>query len=349
MKNIFEFSKEKLEEDLAKKNISKYRSHQIFDWIYKKNVSDFEEMKNISKKDIEVLKGEYNFQKLNLIKVKESIDGTKKFLFKLDDGNYIETVLMSFNYGKSVCVSTQVGCDMGCSFCASGKDKKVRNLTISEMVLQVLQVKNTLLEDENLTNIVIMGIGEPFDNYDNVIDFIKIVNDSKGINIGARHITVSTCGIVPKILEFADLSLQVNLAISLHFANNEKRSKYMKINKAYNLEKLIDALKIYFDKTKRRITFEYLLIKDVNDSIEDAKELVTLIKGLNAYVNLIPYNDTQMFKRSTKEAQNKFYDYLMKNKINVTLRREQGLDISAACGQLRMKKMRDDYEKRLDN
>ncbi len=349
MKNIFGFSREKLEEDLSKKNISKYRSQQIFDWIYKKNVSSFEEMKNISKKDVLTLKDEYSFEQLKLIEVKESIDGTKKFLFKLYDDNYIETVLMNFNYGKSVCVSTQVGCDMGCSFCASGKDKKVRNLTTSEMVLQVYQVKNALLEEENLTNIVIMGIGEPFDNYDNVIDFIKIVNDNKGINIGARHITVSTCGIVPKILEFADLPLQINLAISLHFANDEKRSKYMKINKAYNLEKLIAALKIYFDKTKRRITFEYLLIKDVNDSIEDAKELVALIKGLNAYVNLIPYNDTQMFKRSTKESQNRFYDYLKKNNINVTLRREQGLDISAACGQLRMKKMRDDYGKRLDN
>lgn len=200
----------------------------------------------------------------------------------------------------------------------------------------------SLTEDERLTNIVIMGIGEPFDNYDNLIDFIKIVNDNKGINIGARHITVSTCGLVPQILKFADLPLQINLAISLHFANDEKRSKYMKINKAYNLEELFKALEVYYTKTNRRITFEYLLIKDVNDSLEDAKELVGLVRNLNAYVNLIPYNDTQQFSRSTKEVQNNFYDYLMKNKINVTLRREQGIDISAACGQLRIKKMKED-------
>ncbi|MDD3381920.1 MAG: 23S rRNA (adenine(2503)-C(2))-methyltransferase RlmN [Bacilli bacterium] len=349
MKNIFEFSREKLEEDLLSKGISKYRSQQIFDWIYKKNVLDVEKMQNISKIDIEIIKNEYSFEKMKVVDVKESSDRTKKFLFELNDGNYIETVLMNFSYGKSICISTQVGCDMGCSFCASGKDKKVRDLTVAEMVLQVVQVKDSLVEGENLTNIVIMGIGEPFDNYINLIDFIKIVNDNKGINIGARHITVSTCGLVPQILEFANLPLQVNLAISLHFANDEKRSKYMKINKAYNLEKLFNALEIYYNKTNRRITFEYLLIKEVNDSLTDAKQLVSLIKGLNAYVNLIPYNDTQMFSRSPKEAQNRFYDYLMKNRINVTLRREQGLDISAACGQLRIKKMRDDYGKRVDN
>ena len=341
MNNIYNFTRKKLEEKLLSMNEKAFRSTQIFEWIYRKNVKTFNEMTNIKKETIDLLNKEFEISSLKIEKEQISVDGTRKYLFRLNDDNFVETVLMSHDYGLSVCVSTQVGCNMGCAFCASGLNKKQRNLEVSEMVLQI-QMINEILSKENkrVSHVVVMGIGEPFDNYDNLLDFLRIINDPKGLEIGSRHITVSTCGIVPKIIEYSDFELQVNLAISLHFANDDKRSKYMKINNAYNIEELMDSIKYYYSKTNRRITFEYILLKDINDSLEDAKQLVKLLKGINCYVNLIPMNSTiNEFTRSTQEKMNAFYNALMKNNINVTLRREQGHDIDAACGQLRIKKM----------
>ena len=245
---------------------------------------------------------------------------------------------MHHDYGYSICVSSQVGCNMGCAFCESGRRKKVRNLETYEMVEQILLIEEDL--NIKISHVVVMGIGEPFDNYDNVINFIKIINDDLALGIGARHITVSTCGIIPKILEFSNLNLQVNLAVSLHSAINEKRSMLMPVNKKYNLNDLIDALKIYVEKTNRRVTFEYIMLEDVNDNKEDAEALVKIVKEVLSYVNLIPYNETSNFKY--KRTKNKkileFYDILKKNNINVTIRREFGTSISAACGQLRSSK-----------
>ncbi len=341
MNNIYNYTKKKLAEILISLGEKSFRATQIFEWLYKKNVKSFEEMTNIKKESIKKFEKEFNFSSLIIEKEQISSDGTRKYLFKLFDGNFVETVLMNHEYGLSVCVSTQVGCNMGCAFCASGLNKKQRNLEVYEMVLQI-QMINDILNKENkrVSHVVVMGIGEPFDNYDNLIDFLRIINDPHGLEIGSRHITVSTCGIVPKIIEYSDFELQVNLAVSLHFANDEKRSKYMLINRAYNINELMETLKYYYDKTNRRITFEYILLKDINDSIDDAKQLIKLIKGMNCYVNLIPMNSTvNEFTRSTEEKMNAFYKILINNKINVTLRKEQGHDIDAACGQLRIKKM----------
>ncbi|MDO4975462.1 MAG: 23S rRNA (adenine(2503)-C(2))-methyltransferase RlmN, partial [Alphaproteobacteria bacterium] len=253
----------------------------------------------------------------------------------LDDHSKVEAVLMIHDYGNSLCVSTQVGCNMGCAFCESGRRKNLRNLESYEMVSQILLVEADL--NIRISHIVLMGIGEPFDNYDNVMRFIKIINCNKGIDIGARHITVSTCGIVPKIKDFADENTQVNLAISLHAPNDELRSKLMKINKVYNLKQVLDAVKYYIDKTNRRVTFEYIMLKGINDGFKEALELAKLLKDLNAYVNLIPYNETSHieFKKTNEEGILKFYDILKKNNINVTIRREFGSEVDAACGQLR--------------
>lgn len=341
MINIYSLTRQELEQSLLQLGEKPFRATQIFEWLYKKNVKSFDEMTNIKKESIEKLKENFEISDLKMEKEQVSSDGTRKYLFRLNDENFIETVLMNHEYGLSVCVSTQVGCNMGCAFCASGLNKKVRNLETNEIVLQVLMIDEIMKKmDKRVSHVVVMGIGEPFDNYDNVIKFLRIINDAKGLEIGSRHITVSTCGIVPKIIEYSDFDLQVNLAVSLHFANNEKRSKYMKINKAYDLDALMDSLKYYFSKTNRRITFEYILINNVNDSIDDAKELVKLIKGMNCYVNLIPMNSTvNDFSRSTDEKSKKFFEILNSNHINVTLRKEQGHDIDAACGQLRIKKM----------
>ena len=229
-----------------------------------------------------------------------SKDGTIKYLFRLTDGNCIESVVMKYKYGYTICVSSQIGCKMGCKFCASTGIPFSRNLEAGEIVEQLLAIERDA--GVRISNIVFMGIGEPFDNYDNLIDFLRIINDAKGLEIGSRHITVSTCGIVPKIIEYSDFELQVNLAVSLHFADNEKRSKYMLINRAYDINELMESIKYYYSKTNRRITFEYILLKDINDSLEDAKKLIKLIKGINCYVNLIPMNSTvNEFTRSTKE------------------------------------------------
>ena len=342
MNSIYNYTLNELEAWLEANNEKKFRASQIMEWLYRKRVTSFEEMTNLSHALIEKLNNNFTIELLEIETVQESNDGTKKYLFKLSDGHLVECVLMVQNYGNSICVTTEVGCNMGCSFCASGMLGCVRRLETSEIVLQVLTVQKILdLTEERITNIVVMGIGEPFDNFDNVLKFLTIVNYPKGLEIGARHITVSTCGIVPKIKEFADFPLQVNLALSLHAPTNELRSKLMKINNVYPIEEVIDALKYYFDKTKRRITFEYILLDGVNDTLKHAHDLANLISGLNAYVNLIPYNEvsTKPYKTTSHEQAERFFKVLYDHHIQVTMRMKHGEDIDAACGQLRAKKM----------
>ncbi len=336
MKNIYGITLNDLEEYFVNLGYQKFKAIQVFEWLYKKRVQSFEEMTNIKKEQIEILNKDFNFNNIKLVDKKEGKD-VIKFLFELNDKRYVEAVLMKHDYGNSVCVSSQVGCNMSCAFCESGRLKKVRNLETYEMVLQLLNIEKIC--NIKITHVVLMGIGEPFDNYQNVMNFIDIINSGKGMDIGARHITVSTCGVVPKIKEFTNFGKQINLAISLHAPNNEIRNKLMPINKAYPLEVLIPTLKEYIKKTNRRLTFEYILLSGINDTEECALELVKLIKGMNAYVNLIPYNETSHieFKRSSEENIMKFYDILKKNNISVTIRREFGGTVDAACGQLRSK------------
>ena len=332
--NIYNYRLSELKEYFKENNEKEFKAIQIYEWLYKKRIKSFDEMSNIKKETIELLKKNFKIERLEIITKQTSTD-VCKYLFKLNDNNKIEAVLMKHDYGNSLCVSTQVGCNMGCAFCESGRLKKVRNLEAHEMVSQILQVEEDL--NIRISHIVLMGIGEPFDNYDNVIKFIDIINEPKGIDIGARHITVSTSGLVPKINEFANNPKQVNLAISLHAPNNKIRNEIMNINKAYPIEELIKAVKNYLNKTNRRVTFEYIMLDKINDTEECAKELSNLLKGINCYVNLIPYNETShiKFKASKKEQIMKFYDILKKNNINVTVRKEFGRKVSAACGQLR--------------
>lgn len=340
--NIYNYTLEELEDIVVRGGLKKFRATQVFEWLYRHGVDDFEMMNNIGKESIEYFKDNFACNILKIEKEQISIDGTRKYLFELYDGRFVETVLMKHDYGYSVCVSSQVGCNMGCSFCASGMNKKERNLEVGEMVLQVKTINDILKREgeERVSHVVIMGIGEPFDNYDNVIKFIKIINFPKGLEIGSRHITLSTCGLVPKIKEFSFFPLQVNLAISLHFPNNELRDKYMPINKAYKIEELIEALKFYFDITNRRITFEYILLDGINDTKECAYQLINLVKDMNCYINLIPMNEAnKIFRRSSEENTKIFYETLIKHGLNVTRRKEQGHDIDAACGQLRIKRM----------
>ena len=335
--NIYDMTLENLENYFLNINEKKYRASQVFSWLYEKRVKSFEEMTNLGKELLERLKKDFNIYTPIIVKEEHDKD-VSKYLFKLNDEEHIESVLMYHNYGISLCISSQVGCNMGCVFCESGKRKKIRNLTTSEMLLQIIAIERKI--NKRISHIVVMGIGEPFDNFDNLVNFIENANNPKGLNIGSRHITVSTCGIVPKIFEFSHLKYQVNLAISLHAPNNELRDKLMPINKVYPLEELIKAVKYYIEKTNRRVTFEYILLSEINDGEKEARELVKLIKGLNAYINLIPYNqgNSNNFKRTKNENIMKFYDIIKKEKINVTVRREFGSNISAACGQLRSKK-----------
>ena len=332
--NIYSLSRKDLENYFENINEKKYKALQVYDWLYKKRVTSFDEMTNIKKGIIDKLKEDFTIEKPEIIKIQDGKD-VHKYLFNLKDGEKIEAVLMNHDYGNSLCVSTEVGCNMGCAFCESGRLKKRRNLSASEMVSQILLIEE--IAQIRISHVVLMGIGEPFDNYENVMKFIDIINDDNGISIGARHITVSTCGIVPKIKEFTNEKRQVNLAISLHAPNNELRSKLMKINKVYKLEEVINAVKEYLKVNNRKVTFEYIMLKDVNDSEKCAKELSNLLKGLNCYVNLIPYNETSHieFKKTDNNEIMKFYDILKKNKINVTVRREFGSEVDAACGQLR--------------
>ena len=334
MKSIYGVEIEELENYFLLNGEKKYRATQIFEWMYQKRIENIFEIKNISKDTLTSLNLDFSFERLKVLKI-QSDKLVKKFLFSLSDGQSIEAVLMYHDYGNSICVSSQIGCNMGCAFCQSGRLKKIRNLEAHEMVLQILEVEK--LTGVRISHVVIMGIGEPFDNYDNVMKFIRIINHNKALSIGARHITISTCGIVPKIIEFSKENLQVNLAISLHASNDQIRNKLMPINKAYNIEKLMDSLKIYLNNNNRRVTFEYILLKGINDSKENALELARLLKGINGYVNLIPYNETDNleFKRTDNDKIMAFYDILKKNKINVTVRREFGGKVDAACGQLR--------------
>ena len=334
MKNIFSLKYDELEAFLVTLGEKKYRTKQIYEWLYQHKVFAFSEMSNLSKESVDRLSNNLSNEFIKIKEVQAS-SKTSKYLFELSDNNYIEAVLMRHDYGNSLCVSSQVGCNMGCEFCESGRLKKVRDLSADEMVQQVLLIEMAI--GERVDSVVIMGIGEPLDNYDNVLSFIRIINSPFGLAIGARHITLSTCGIIPKIEKLAEEELQVNLAISLHAPNDELRNKLMRINQVYSIPALINALKAYTAKTNRRITIEYVMLMYINDSEELAGELAKLIKGMNVYVNLIPYNETSHldFKKSNAERIQRFYNILKEARIDVTIRREFGGSIDAACGQLR--------------
>jgi 23S rRNA (adenine2503-C2)-methyltransferase len=341
-KNIKDFTIDELKEEFNKINEKPYRAEQVYEWIYKKKVNSFDEMTNLSKDLRDKLKSNFNFGMFNIVKKLESKDGTKKYLFDINDskGSLIESVLMEYHHGYTVCVSSEIGCPMGCKFCASTGIKFDRGLTPGEIVEQIMAIERDL--NITVSNIVFMGIGEPFDNYDNVMKSIKILNDPKSLNIGARHISISTSGIVPRIYQMADEKMQCTLSISLHSANNKKRSEMMPVNNAYPIEELIKACKYYISKTNKRISFEYALAKDNNDNLEDAKELVTLLHGMLAHVNLIPINKIEdgKYTKSTNENIIKFRDYLNNKGITATIRRELGSDISAACRPVKKTKFK---------
>ena len=313
-----------------------FRAKQIYQWIHEKRVDSFEEMTNVSKKLIEILNEKAYLTSLKKEAVQISkLDGTRKYLFLLEDGNVIESVLMRYKHGNSVCISSQVGCRMGCRFCASTLDGLVRGLTAGEMLDQIYQIGKDI--GERISNVVVMGTGEPLDNYDNLLKFIELLTDENGINISQRNLTVSTCGIVPRMKELADENLAITLALSLHASNQQKRLELMPVANKYDIKEVVDACKYYFAKTGRRITFEYSLVGGVNDTDEDAKELIQLIKGINCHVNLIPVNPIKErdYVQSNAKVIENFKNKLEKGGINATIRREMGRDIDGACGQLR--------------
>lgn len=333
--DIVSLSLEELEQEMLKISEKKFRAKQIYEWLHIKNASSFNEMTNVSK-ELRIKLDEFFCIKQLIIKkrLKSSIDNTVKYLYGLEDGNFVETVLMNYNHGNSICVSTQVGCKMGCKFCASAIAGYVRNLTASEMLAQVYFSEKD--SDKKISRIVLMGIGEPLDNFDNVIKFINLITDKNGHNLSQRHITLSTCGLIPEIIELANIDLNITLSISLHATTNKQRNKLMPVNTKYNLEDLMEACKLYSEKTKRRITFEYAVISKVNSSYEDALMLSKLIKNINAHVNLIAVNTVK--ERSfyaTEKSVKQFKEMLEKLGVNATLRRKLGTDINAACGQLR--------------
>lgn len=339
MKSIYDYTQEQMIDEFLEMGEKKFRATQVFEWIYRKNVTSFDDMNNISQDLRKKLSSLYT---IDLLKIKEkqvSQDGTIKYLFELSDGGLIESVLMVHDYGRSLCVTSQLGCNMGCRFCASGLLKKQRDLMAGEMVNQVLSVMHDT--QERVSHVVVMGTGEPFDNYDQVMNFVHIINHAKGLAIGARHITISTCGLCDQIEMYANEGIQSNLAISLHAPNDEIRDELMPINKAYPMDILRKTLADYIKKTNRRVTFEYILLKGVNDDITHARQLAHYVKGLNAYVNLIPYNavDEHGYQQSSSIDVDIFKNELLRLKINVTLRKEHGRDIDGACGQLRAKKV----------
>ena len=339
-KSLYGYTLSQLQDLVLSLGLKKFNGEQILRWMYQSFVTNIDDMTNLSLQVREKLKEEYEVYLPEVVKKQISSDGTIKFLLKLKDGNLVETVLMRYVYGNAVCVSSQVGCNMGCSFCASGLLKKVRDLTAAEMVAEVMTVQLELLKsNERVSHVVIMGIGEPFDNYDNVMQFIYCINEAKGLAIGARHISVSTSGLVPGIKKLMNEKIQINLAISLHASNDKTRDKIMKVNHAYNMTALKEVLVEYCNKTNRRLTFEYILLAGINDSTQDAIDLANWLDGTCSYVNLIPYNsvDESGYQRSDEKIINNFYNILKKYKINVTIRREFGKDIEAACGQLRAK------------
>ena len=339
-KSIYSLDIQDWQNWLQEQKQPKFRANQIFDWLFKKRVTSIDEMSNLPKDLKGLMQESFDVTTLKERKKQVASDGTTKFLFELSDGDLIETVLMRHKYGCSVCVTTQVGCRIGCKFCASTLSGLKRNLQAGEIVAQVLRVQQYLDESqERVSHIVVMGIGEPFENYENLTKFIEIINSEKGLNIGSRHITVSTSGIVPKIYNFADQHPQVSFAVSLHAPTDELRTQLMPINRAYPLEKLMEAVKYYIKRTNRRITFEYGLIKNVNDTVECANQLADLVGRLNCHINLIPVNyvPERGFDRTPIEHIEKFEQTLKKRGVNVTVRRELGSDIDAACGQLRAK------------
>lgn len=339
MKNIKDYNLEELKSELKEIGEKPFRAEQIFKWLYDGKVQSFDEMTNLSLELREKLKENYTICNFNILKKQESKDGTIKYLFDVLDGNAIETVLMKYHHGNSICVSSQIGCKMGCKFCASTGINFVRNLTSGEIVEQIIRVEQDT--GERISNVVLMGIGEPLDNYDNVVNAIRLINHPKGLNIGARHISISTSGLVPKIYQLAEENIQCTLSISLHATDNQKRSSMMPVNNTYPIEELLQACKDYIAKTNRRISFEYALAKDNNDNLENAKQLVKLLKGMLCHVNLIPINKIEngKFDKSSNENIMKFRDYLNDHGIVATIRRELGSDIDAACGQLRRKNL----------
>ncbi|WP_315067352.1 23S rRNA (adenine(2503)-C(2))-methyltransferase RlmN [uncultured Clostridium sp.] len=335
MNNLLDYTLEELKIWMKENGESAFRGQQILSWVYK-GVVEFEDMKNMPKSLISKLKENFVIDLPKIIEVyKSNIDGTEKFLFAFKDGNLIESVLMRYKHGNSICISTQVGCAMGCKFCASTIEGKVRNLTTGEILSQILVVQKYI--NERISNVVLMGSGEPLDNYENVVKFLEVVSAEYGLNIGQRHITLSTCGLVPKIYELADRDLSITLAISLHAFSDEKRREIMPIANKYSINEILEACQYYIRKTNRRITFEYALVKDVNDGTEDAKALGKLLKGMLCHVNLIPVNEIKenSYKRSSKKSIDDFSEILKNHGIEVTVRREMGSDINAACGQLR--------------
>ena len=335
---IYDKSFEELQDWLKENGEKPFHAKQIFRWLYEKRVYDFREMSDLSVSLREKLQQSFALQLPEEADRQTSVDGTVKHLYRLQDGQMVESVLMVFDYGYSACLSTQVGCNMGCTFCASGLLKKQRDLTAGEIVQQALSIQKDLdQEGERLGNLVLMGTGEPFDNYDNVMKALSILNHPFGLAIGARHISISTCGLVPKIRRFAREGVQYNLAISLHASNDELRSRLMPIDRAYPLSELMSALDEYAETNSRRLTFEYLLLDGVNDQEQNADELKELLKGRNAYINLIPYNTVKEkdYKSSSAKRTLAFYDMLKKRGVAVTLRQKKGDDIDAACGQLR--------------
>lgn len=334
--DIKSLTAKQLKEQLELMGEKPFRSKQIYEWIHIKMIRDFDEMTNISQNLRNALKEKFTLTTLQIEKVQESkIDHTRKYLHRLPDGHMVESVFMKYLHGNSVCISTQVGCRMGCKFCASTIDGLERNLEVGELLDQIYSI--ILDTKERVSNIVLMGAGEPLDNYDAVVQFIDMISNEEGYHISQRNITVSTCGIVPMIKKLAEESLQITLALSLHATTDEKRKVLMPIANKYSLDEVIKACKFYFEQTKRRLTFEYSLVENVNDSMEDATELIELLKGINCHVNLIPVNPIKErdFRQSNMSRIEAFKNKLEKNKINVTIRREMGRDIDGACGQLR--------------
>jgi 23S rRNA (adenine2503-C2)-methyltransferase len=340
MQTIYDLTLKQMEETLSGWQIKPYRARQIYAWLYRRRAASFEQMSDLPADLIRRLSAEFSLAPLQVVTRQVAKDQTVKYLFALADGSTIETVLMHFDFGESVCVTSQVGCNMGCTFCASGLLKKQRDLSAGEMVSQILFVENELSrEGRRVGNVVVMGTGEPFDNYENVLDFCSIINSDLGLAIGARHITISTCGIVPMIDRFAAEHYQYNLAVSLHAPNDGLRARLMPVDRAYPLDMLMASLRRYSEENNRRLTFEYILLKGVNDGTQDAVQLADLIHGMNAYVNLIPYNqvDENGYHTADAKAALHFYDVLMKHGVKATLRTRHGEDIDAACGQLRAK------------
>ena len=344
MTDIKSMTKDELKNLMTELGEKPFRAKQIYSWLHEHLVTSYDEMGNIPGKLKEKLK-DYPIAALEMVDEQVSaIDGTRKYLFRLSDGNVIESVLMRYKHGNSVCISSQVGCKMGCRFCASTIGGWTRNLLPSEMLDQIYRIQS--ITGERVSNVVVMGTGEPMDNYDHIVRFVHLLSDENGLNISQRNITVSTCGIVPKIYELAKEKLQITLALSLHAPNDEKRQELMPIAQRYSMDEVLDACRNYFQETGRRITFEYSLVAGVNDTVEEAEKLSALVKNLNCHVNLIPVNPIKErdFVQTGKKAVERFKRVLEKNRINVTIRREMGRDINGACGQLRNDAMREERE-----